>query len=341
MTPWLLLVLGIAEAADTSTVLAGYGQVSAAASVEEPAAAFDSLIFAPIFLWREGERVLVEAELEFAASEEGLEAGLEYAAVNVDTGGPVITAGQFLSPLGQFMVRLHPTWINKLYDFPLPYRVGPLPMAHIGLQAQQVIRPGIVDRVVVVAFVDNGPGGVPGGPALGPSVVDDNLDKGIGGRLALFAVPELELAGSAYTGAYTDGGDERFVLVVADAAWARGGWLDLRGEYTSANWEGGEFKGAWGQAAWRLRQVPALDRLEPVVRVGWAEGDTPASEPGEEEAGGHAHGAAGVELGDEPLFEVCAGLNAYLRSNVVVKASFTHQVEVYAPTVHLALAAGF
>lgn len=336
-----LLAASPAMGADTSALLAGYGQASLGLGLDEGDLAFDEVLFAPVFLWREADRVLVEAELEFAQGADGFEAGLEYAAINLDTGGPVVTAGQFLSPAGQFMVRLHPSWINKFYDFPLPYRVGPLPMAHVGVQAQQVVRPGLVDRLVLLAWVDNGPGGSEGAPSLAPRVVDDNLDKGLGGRIALFPVPGVELAASGYTGAYAADSGERFALLVVDAAWSHGAWLDLRGEFMRATWAQGEFVGAWAQAGWRLRQVEVLSRLEPVIRFGWAGGDTPAAAEPEAGDGGHGHGASGVSLGAEPVYELCAGLNYYLRSNVVLKLSESHGAETYDHRIHGSVALGF
>ena len=45
-----------------------------------------------------------------------------------------VGAGKFLLPLGIFNERLHPAWINKLPDRPLPYddEVGIAPEAGIG-----------------------------------------------------------------------------------------------------------------------------------------------------------------------------------------------------------------
>lgn len=334
----LLLATPLANAVETSFTLAGFGQSSLAVGLRDGDVAFEGIGFSPIFAWREGERVLAEAELEFNDSADGLDVGLEYASVSLDTGGPVVTVGKFLSPTGHFMVRLHPSWINKLTDFPLPYRVGPLPMNHVGVQAQQVFTPSFVDRIALIGWVDNGPSGADGAPSVAAQIGDNNRGKGVGGRLAVMPVPQIELAASTYTGAYTNAGDERYLYTGADGSWTHHNWLDLRGEYIRARWTGGLFQGAWAQAAWRLHQVHALARFEPVARFGWAAGDSVELAVGEEE--GHGHGGGG-SLNGVPLYEVCGGLNTYLRSNVVIKGSFTHQVESYDPTVRVAVAVGF
>lgn len=163
-------------------------------------------------------------------------------------------------------------------------------------------------------------------------MTDDNADKGVGGRLAVLHPPRFEVGGSLYTGAYGIDGGERFLLWIVDAAVTEGSWLDVRGEYVRATWQEAAFQGAWAQAAWRLRQVPVLADFEPVARSGYAKGDTPKG------GGGHTHkaspkhtdAATGVDV-HEPAWELCYGLNYWLRPNVVVKASFTHAVEEWDP----------
>lgn len=324
----MLFLLTSALAADSSFALAGYGATGASVGVEEGDIRFDGVTIAPVLLWRHGPRVLVASEVALNLGTEGLDIGLEYASLDLDV-GPIVTSGLFLTPVGQFISRLHPAWINPMPDFPLPYRVGPLPVNHLGFQVQHSLRLGDF-RLSGLAFVDNGPtGDIESGPTPEVTLVDDNLDKGLGGRMAVVWLPEVELGGSVYTGVYGTGTD-RYLLWVADGSWTHNGWLDVRGEYIQATWTGGAFSGAWAQAGWRLQQVSWLRRVQPVVRFGAAWGDTVAG------ATGHTHGEAGPPaVLEDPTYEICAGIDYWLLSNVVVKLSYTHTVESWDPRVGL------
>lgn len=328
-----MLLLAAAHAADTSFVVAGYGETGASVGVEAGDIRFDGVGIAPVLLWRQGPRVLIETEVALNVGEEGLAIDLEYAALDLDV-GPIVTAGLFLTPVGQFISRQHPAWINRMPNFPLPYRVGPLPVNHLGFQVQHAVRFGDF-RLTGLAFVDNGPTGtLEDGPSPKVTLVDENLDKGLGGRLGVVWIPEVELGGSVYTGAY--GADhDRYLLWIVDGSWTHGGWLDVRGEYIQAGWTGGQFNGAWAQAAWRIQQVSFLRRVEPVVRLSAAWGDTV------EGATGHSHAADGGEiLLDDPSYELCGGVNYYLLPSVVVKLAFTHSVETWDPRIGLQLGWG-
>lgn len=357
--PHLLLLAAAASAADHSFHVAGYGETGFSASVQEGGgAAFQGVTFAPILLWRYGDRVLVESELAFGYTAEGFAADLEYFDVQVDVGA-VLYAGKFLTPVGQFTSRLHPAWINRFPDFPLPYRLGIAPMTHVGAGLQHAVRLG-PSKVGATVFVDNGPVYSDGEPLLDPQVgADENADKGVGGRVGVLPIPSVEVGGSWYTAAYGGDASARYTLLVADAAFTHGGWLDVRGEYLHATWGDQAFDGAWAQAGWRLRQVPMLARLEPVVRFGWAQGDTitaVAHGHEEEEAAAKSagdadgvaagpksvgHGGGPVELGDDPAWELCYGLDYWLRTNVVLKGTFTHGVEAWDPRVGVSFGMGF
>ncbi len=354
MSPFLLLALTASAAAqqpafgDTSFHLGGYGWAGFDVPIEEGTTPeFGSVGFAPIFLWREGDRMLVQTELEIVYGTDGLDVALEYATLDVDVGGPIVSVGKFLTPVGTFMPRLHPTWINKMILFPLPYRVGTFPMSHVGLSVQHAVRLGSQTRIMGTVFVDNGPQGTGDTPMLVPSVTDDDLDKGVGGRLSVQPVPEVELGVSGYTGAWNPDDPHRLWLGVADAAWTRAAWLDVRAEFLAGSWDAGGYLGGWAQGAWRIRQVQKLAFLEPVLRFGWAKGlDGSVDAPSTDVATalkpmGGEHGASDYELTTEPIYEFCYGLNAYLRNNILVKANFVHHVEDWSPTIHLSLAYGY
>lgn len=329
-----------AAAADQSFAVAGYGSAGAWIAPEDKHTGFDPVVLSPVMLWRHGDHVLIESEFAAAYGEEGFDFSLEYASIDIDVGGPILIAGMFLTPFGTFISREHPAWINKLPDFPLPYRIGPMPMSHVGFQAQHAVRVG-PGKITGVLFVDNGPeGDATTGPVVGPTVADDNGDKGVGGRLGVMHAPRFEVGGSFYTGAYGLDAGNRFTLWGVDATVTHGGWLDVRGEYVRGAWQEDGFDGAWVQAAWRLQQVPALSRLEPVGRFGYYKGDRLA-------VAGHGHKAApkhteegGTPVTHEPIWEIDGGLNYWLRPNVVVKASYTNRTEEGEPRAGLSFGWG-
>lgn len=324
-----MFFVAAASAADSSFAVAGYGEAGASVGLEGGGLGFDGVVLAPVFLWRHGDHVLVEAELAAAATDEGLDLSLEYASIDLDF-GPVLVVGLFLTPVGQFISRQHPAWINRMPDFPLPYRVGPLPMNHLGAQLGHSVRLGDL-RLAGLVFADTGPGA---GPSPTPTITDENLDKGVGGRLSASWLPLLEAGGSVYTGEYGTEGD-RYLLWVVDAALTHEGWLDLRGEYIEATWTDARFDGAWLQVAWKLRQIPPLRQFEPVFRFGAAWGDTV------EGVAGHTHGEeVPTVVLEDPSYELCAGLNYWILPNVVAKLAYTHSVETWEPKLSLQLGWG-
>lgn len=341
-----------ALAQETSFHAAGYGNAGFDAPLDGDPAGFSSAAFNPIFLWREGDRILLENEIAIADSEDGIEIALEYATVDLDLGGPVLVVGKFLSPSGQFISRLHPSWINKLPDFPLAYRLGVTPMNHLGASLQHAVHLTDRQKLTGLVYLTNGAGETEAGdPSLMARPGDLSGAFGVGGRLGLFVLPQLELGGSLWTSEYGHDLDERYTLWVGDFAFTELDGFDLRGEFVQARWgEQQAMTGAWGQAAYRLQTVQPLRWLEPVTRFGWASGDTPGAMEMEMASldigdvlpisAGHDSGAE-LELGDEPAFEMCFGANAWLRSNVVAKFAYVHRVEEYQPTLRAQLAFGY
>ncbi len=344
-----LCASGTAIAADTSFHAAGYGYANFDAPLDGDAPGFTGVAFNPIFLWREGDRILVSNEVEIAESGDGLDIGLEYATVAIDLWGPTLVIGKFLTPTGQFISRLHPSWINRMPDFPLPYRVGVTPMSHTGASLQYAANLTANQKITGVAFLANGvPESEDGTPALMQTISDELPDSfSTGGRLGLFLLPQLELGGSAFWSPY---GDHDYLLLGGDFAFTELQGVDIRGEVMRATWGGDEaFTGAWAQASWRLYQVDKLRFLEPVVRFGYADGSTfsggdahaASLDVGDVLPVSGAHGSSGVDLGEDPAFELCVGADLWLRNNVVAKLAYVHRVEVDEPMLRAQLAFGY
>lgn len=112
-----------ASAQDLSTVLAGYGSANYRAVMADGETPNDfSASISPILLFRSGEDLLFESEMEFELEGEATEVALEYAQVDyLGFDRFQFVAGKFLLPFGVFGERLHPSWINKMPDMPPIY----------------------------------------------------------------------------------------------------------------------------------------------------------------------------------------------------------------------------
>jgi hypothetical protein len=206
----------------------------------------------PIFVFRITDRIFVESELELGLStEDGVsstETNLEYADINfIVNDYMTVRAGKFLTPFGQFPERLHPTWINKLPDHPLPYEeeTGLVPFSSLGVEvrgAVPVARLGMEGsdaKLVYAAYVANGPSLIDDSPDEAGNLdfdnfTDNNDSKSVGGRLGLLPIPELEIGGSFQWGKVGDNADA--LLLGVDAAYQKEiepllGTIDARVEW--------------------------------------------------------------------------------------------------------------
>ena len=127
--------------------------------------------FSPIFIFKPAEKIFFEAELHIemeggvhggevagggghahgGADDEAGHAGstlfdLGYAnMVYMLRPNVIFTAGKFLTPIGQFNERFHPSWINPLPVNPLGMgHGGPLPAAELGIQVRGGLQAGKV-----------------------------------------------------------------------------------------------------------------------------------------------------------------------------------------------------
>jgi len=274
--------------ADTSWHLAGYADATFIVSDfdGETTADFSAARFNPAFHFQYKDLILIEAEAEISVDGDGeTEFELEYAQADIFLhDSATLVLGQFLSPVGQFQERLHPTWINRLADPPPGF-------GHDGVQPASdtgaMLRGGFLigDEMIATysVAIGNGPRlSHEGGVEFEAKGADDNSNKAVSGRIGFLPLPYLEFGGSFLIGDVSgssdaeegdDHGDEepddhdddapllddlsglmptdaKVTLWGADAAYTRGPW-DIRGEYLNATRDpmNTAFEGSGGVAA--------------------------------------------------------------------------------------------
>lgn len=258
---------------------------------------FNGAHFSPIFHFQYGNLVLFEAEPELAiedSQETSLE--LEYAQIDLMLHDSfTLVAGKYLSPVGQFMERLHPEWINKSTSKPagFDHHGGIQPASDIGIQARGGIPFGDMTATYVVA-VGNGPQIGDEGFTNEGWGTDNNDNKAVSGRIGFLPVPYFEL-GASFEYATVKGWDQApgtvtaadFTLWGIDAAFTRGPW-DVRFEYlngrlgshhgTAADGDAStslipktDYEAWYAQAAYLLSgftKTAIVRNFEPVIRYG-------------------------------------------------------------------------
>ena len=323
---------------DTKWHLAGYADVGFVGGDTPGPDSFVSGKFNPALHFQYKDFLLFEGEFEYATTGDGkTESELEYSQIDlVLNDHAVLVVGKYLSPIGQFQERLHPSWINKVQGAPAGFgHDGVQPTSDTGVQLRGSIPAGST-RLTYALAVGNGPRTTSeGGVELMGMGSDDNSNKSVGGRVGFFPMPALEVGGS-YLTARVDGImnpdmpvpsgsglplDARFQLWGVDAAYTKGP-LAARFEYlksergklfTATDEEPDgvllpdlEMEAWYGQVSYRLSGVSdseIIHRLEPVVRYG------------EFSISGHP------ELEDENAQNrLNAGLNYWLAPTIVAKA---------------------
>ncbi len=228
-----------------STVhLAGYASAGYASN-DGGDGRFNQAQFAPIFHYQYKDRVLLEAELEFEAAEDGTtDVGMEYLTIDLLLNDyATLIAGKFISPLGQFRQNGHPSWINKLPSAPSGFgHDGAAPSGEVGLQLRGAIPMGESDmRANYALYVGNGPsletvveGGQTEIHGIGTEgfTADENGGKVVGGRVGFLPLPKLELGLSGATGDVAiDGESNRAYRAMGADFSYRFKKYDFRGEY--------------------------------------------------------------------------------------------------------------
>ncbi|MCH8081012.1 MAG: hypothetical protein IID52_01320 [Proteobacteria bacterium] len=246
----------VAPLPDTKWHLAGYADAGAMFRTNGGDDTFAFGHFNPVFLFQYKDIVMFEGELEFEIDEDGnTEVALEYAQLDFFLHDNItLVVGKFLSPIGQFKERLHPTWINKIGYAPAGFgHDGVQPGGDVGIMVRGGVPVGKRSMFTYSLMVGNGPRmGHEGNISFEGFGKDDNQNKAFGGRIGFLPVPYLEL-GFSFLKGKIDGlhGEEEgdahpesisldsfefepstatVKLWGADAAYTRGPW-DFRFEY--------------------------------------------------------------------------------------------------------------
>lgn len=166
--------------------------------------------FAPIFMYKQSDKLFFEAELEGEYEGGVFELGLEYADINyVLNKYMMLRLGKFLLPFGTFGEKLHPAWINRLATLPLGFGHGGIaPTSDIGVELRGAGYFGNL-KWNYQLYVINGPqlndGSVDpneAGMLNFNTINDNNNDKSIGARIGIFPFSNssLEIGFSGLTG---------------------------------------------------------------------------------------------------------------------------------------------
>lgn len=240
----------------TQFMIRGYGHtgVDNVTTNGEKESSYVGSAFAPIFLFKHSDKLIFEAELEFALENNALEIGLEYANVMyVANDYLTIRAGKFLLPFGTFMERLHPSWINRLPTKPLGFgHDGIAPSSGIGVELRGAVNLG-GPRINYSIYSTNGPrlkdGSIEAAEAgmlLFSNFEDNNNSKAFGGRIGLlpFSDSSTEIGFSTYStngagvrgsvyedvGAFLYALDFSFIKQIS----AIGGMVDVKSQYNNS-----------------------------------------------------------------------------------------------------------
>lgn len=193
--------------------------------------------FSPMFLWRHGDKLLLEFEPSFDGNGIGVNwADMTYFVTN----GLMIRAGYFVLPFGTYAKRLAAGWINKLATDPVG--IGFPPSSDWGIELSGGAQAGKMkvnyDVAVTNGFQLLGDGTIQN--ANGSGIVDNNLGKTVTARFGWlpFSNSCLELgvsglfsgigdAGSVYKDAksYMGAADLQFVYTVNPIT------INIKGQY--------------------------------------------------------------------------------------------------------------
>ncbi len=293
------------------------------------------LEFNPVILWNINDRLFLESELEIGWNNYSHETTVELGYLNLSylaTDYLTLSVGKFLVPFGLFSERVHPAWINKLPDAPLPFgHDGLVPGAAPGFMARGGFSTGI-SKFNYSAYLITQPrlvaeGGEAGGIDFeygnwnwAESTADSFSGLAFGGRIGFLPVPEVELGYSLYVAPKLSGDVDAVVQGLdmsfyRDVDWLKG-HVDARVEWVWSE-VGDRFygrpgayytfnnnrNGGYAQVAYRPTMLGSefLKKFEAVVRYDRL--TQPIRSGGSEQ-------------------RVTVGLNYWIKPSVVVKAAY-------------------
>lgn len=256
--------------------------------------------FAPIFLYRGGEKVLFEAGFDFALQNNapgspGATTSIDLSFAHLDylvNDYVTLVAGDMLLPLGTYSERTA-GWLNKIPDDPLPRDL--LPGAGVGAQLRGAVPLGQMGKLLNYSVWGvNGPGSSAADGSGNSAALDLGGNVGLrsdnavanlhgnpsgGGRVGLF-MPfkphyDVELGLSGQSGEWDNAGQHVWSAAVADASLHLGANFEVKGEYIRS-WYGSDDLGVirpegwWVQAGYKLAGLnldwPFINNVELVNR---------------------------------------------------------------------------
>lgn len=259
---------------------------------------FELADFAPIFLYRTGDKLLFEAGFDVtlqnnAPNSSGASTGIDLSFAQLDylfNDYITFVGGYLLLPLGTYTER-SAGWLNKIPDDPLARSV--LPSAGTGAQLRGAFPVGQSGQALTYSvFGVNGPSSADGTDHanaldLGGNVGinSDGSSSNLhgspsgGGRLGWFypwkAHYDLELGISGQTGTWDNADKQRWSAGVIDAALHFSSNFELKGEYINTWADTGDLgtihpRGWWLQTGYRLAglnlDAPWINNIELVGR---------------------------------------------------------------------------
>ena len=165
--------------------------------------------YAPILMWKQGDKILFESELEIEFEGDGVQFALEYANISyILNDYAILRVGNFLTPFGTFNDRIHPAWINKLSTAPLGMGHDPVgPTSEFGAELRGAADLGsskfnyslYLSNGSILSVHDEDSTTAPEVSLSGLNFEDNNNEKAVGGRFGFlpFNNSALELGVSA------------------------------------------------------------------------------------------------------------------------------------------------
>jgi hypothetical protein len=179
-----LATFGFVSNTTTTTPFGGISQKTKSNSFPD----VDHFEFSPLFLWRHGDKFL----LEFEPSFDGFTVGVNWADVSYFVApGLILRAGYLVTPFGTYNKRLAAGWIDKLPTDPTGVADYP-PTSDFGVEAEGGLPMGSMKFNYDVSLT-NGLQLLPDGELQSAGAVDNNGNKTVTARLGLLPISNSSL----------------------------------------------------------------------------------------------------------------------------------------------------